>query len=183
MYFLATEITNRELAVMRCSRAACPSATNDLESWSAAWYLRSRRSRRLAANLPRSMRLARSTSSWAVSSGMRPISLRYSPTVSSVSMAASVPSSSSSVSFFFFSLGWLFFRPLADLDAVLHQHRKDFVEAVHIVFRLWENEHDFFERDVATLATGSQELLFCHRLFDDNCVRYWCCQNLFLFHC
>ena len=181
MYFLATEITNRELAVMRCSRAACPSATNDsilARCLGIAVLGGPSLGRKLAALDALGQvyfflgREQRNAADLFEVQPHRVIGLDggQSPLVQLVGQ------------FFFFCLGGLFFRPLANLDAILHQHPKDFVEAVHIVLRLWEGEHDFFERDVSTLATGSQELLFRHRLFDDNCIRHWCCQNLSLFH-
>src|SRR3990172_7480639 len=85
MYFLAMLTTRRVLALIRWSRA--PRA-----SWTEACSVMARLATvlplRLASSapacLPRSMRLARSTSCSVVSSGTRAISLRYRPTVSSV---------------------------------------------------------------------------------------------------
>ena len=86
MYFLATLMTSRELAVIRCSRADHPSSIPDCSS-DRRRISATPRASDSRASLPRSIRLASVTSSMAVSSGTRPTSLRYRPIVSSASIA------------------------------------------------------------------------------------------------
>jgi len=101
IYFLATLITNRELAVIRCSRACQPSSICWRNS-KRRFGLTLPRANSSRANLPRSMRMANALSSlMSLSKGTRLTSFKYKPIVSSVSILAKSSNASSSSSSMF----------------------------------------------------------------------------------
>jgi len=101
IYFFATLITSLELAVTKCSFAAEPSMIKAC-SLARRLLLTFPLTSSFLASKPRSIRLARLTSSSLVSSGTLLTSLRYSPMLSNESIfsrsSASCSSSSSSYS-------------------------------------------------------------------------------------